>query len=94
MPYSYQWLFCDSGNKSNNNDAFTIGVAEKPTRNDTWNRGSYSVCGENLQPSNGDRSVIANCSVDIPAGRFVIVQQNARGDGCLSISEMEIYTHG
>ena len=36
----------------------------------------------------------ANCSVDIPAGRYVIVQQNARGDGCLSISEIEIYTYG
>ena len=52
------------------------------------------MCGENFQPSNEDRSVTANCSVDIPAGRYVIVQQNARGDEGVSISEMEIYTYG
>ena len=84
----------DSGNKSNNTDALTVGVAKTPPRNDTWNRGSYSVCGENLQPSKKDRSVIVNCSVNIPAGRYVIVQQNARGVGCMFISEMEIYTYG
>ena len=73
---------------------FTVGVTKTRPRNDTWNRGSYSVCGGNLQPSNGDRSVIANCSVDIPAGRYVIVQQNARGNNGVSISEMEIYIYG